>query len=56
MQFNDRQLRAIDRALSIAAEVYEADAKATWEQSPRISEQLTRQAQEARAIASLIIA
>lgn len=54
MHFTQKELHAIDCALSLAASVYEADAKAMWETSPRLSEQMTRQAHEARVIADRI--
>lgn len=50
MNFTESELRAIDRALSIAAGVYDEDAKTTAS-TPTVSAQFTRDAAQARKLA-----
>lgn len=50
MNFTESELRAIDRALSIAAGVYEEDA-GNRAMLPTVSAELTRDAAQARKLA-----
>jgi hypothetical protein len=55
MKFTESQLRIIDAALSVAADVYEQDAaKMDAENQPSVAQQMRRQIAQTRAISTLI--